>query len=56
MYKKHKAGLCIKQFVTFIKKQNRKSVKHIQLNQEQEFGIQDLESWLKKKQLKWSSL
>lgn len=39
MYKKHKARFCIKQFIIFIKNQTKKSVKHIWLDQDQEFGI-----------------
>ncbi len=43
MYEKREAGLCVKQFVTFIKKQTGKSVKCLWLDQGREFGVQDLE-------------
>ena len=39
MDKKYKAGLHLKQFVTFIKKQIRKNVKCSYLDQSQEFNI-----------------
>ena len=44
MYEKRQAGLSIKQFVNFIKKQTRKSVKRLWLDQRQEFGVRELES------------
>ena len=39
MHKKYKTRLCIKQFVTFIEKLTKKSVKYLWLDQGQEFGI-----------------
>ena len=52
MHEKHEAKLCIKQFVIFIKKQTRKSVKCLWLDQSQEFGVRELESWTKEKKIK----
>lgn len=52
MYEKHKARLCIKQFVICIEKQTRQSVKRLRLDSSQEFGIRELESQTKKKKIK----
>ena len=52
IYEKCEARLCIKQFVTFIKKQTGKSVKRLRLDQGREFGIRDLDTWTKEKKIK----
>ena len=52
MHDKREAGLCIKQFVTFIKNQTRKSVKRLWLDQGREFGVRELEFWTKEKKIK----
>ncbi len=52
MHKKNKARLCVKQFVTFIKKQTRKSVKYLWLDQGREFGVWNLKSLTKEKGIK----
>lgn len=52
IYEKYETGLYVKPFVTFIEKQIRKGVKRLQLDQSQEFGVQDLESQTKQKGIK----
>ena len=44
MYEKREAGLRLKQFITFIKKQTRKRVKRCGLDLGREFDVRDLKS------------
>lgn len=52
MYEKREAGLRLKQFITFIKKQTRKRVKRCGLDLGREFDVRDLKSQTKDKRIK----